>query len=184
MREAELKHGRLAMLAFLGWVAVDAGLRIPGRGWESIPNSFVAHDAAVANGSMGYVGCSQTCVAYVMILGYHLVTILKDVHENISEVTSLSLSFLPFLSSYSTSFMLLVVGILELISGAAIFDQAKGSGRASGDFSFDPLNLGLEKKNKDKYAVSEIKNGRLAMLAISGILTAQAVFPAQTFPFL
>ena len=57
MREAELKHGRIAMLAFLGWIAVDAGLRIPGRGWESIPNSFVAHDAAVANGSRGYVDC-------------------------------------------------------------------------------------------------------------------------------
>jgi hypothetical protein len=53
MREAELKHSRLSMLAFLGWVAVDSGLRIPGLGYESIPSSFVAHDAAVANGSMG-----------------------------------------------------------------------------------------------------------------------------------
>ena len=53
MREAELKHGRLSMLAFLGWVAVDSGLRLPGLGYESIPSSFVAHDAAVANGSMG-----------------------------------------------------------------------------------------------------------------------------------
>jgi hypothetical protein len=52
MREAELKHGRVSMLAVLGWVVVDSGLRMPGSGYESIANSFAAHDAAVANGSM------------------------------------------------------------------------------------------------------------------------------------
>jgi hypothetical protein len=52
MREAELKHGRVAMLAVLGWVVVDSGLRMPGSGYESITSSFAAHDAAVANGSM------------------------------------------------------------------------------------------------------------------------------------
>ena len=87
-------------------------------------------------------------------------------------------------SDFSFRFLLFVVGVLELTSGAAIFDQAKGSGRASGDFSFDPLNLGLDKKRKERYAISEIKNGRLAMLAISGILTQQAVFPTLTFPFI
>mmetsp|Transcript_31081 Transcript_31081/g.29668 ORF Transcript_31081/g.29668 Transcript_31081/m.29668 type:complete len:232 (+) Transcript_31081:101-796(+) len=134
MREAELKHGRVAMLAVLGWVVVDSGLRMPGSGYESITSSFAAHDAAVANGSMG--------------------------------------------------FLLLMCGVAELTSGAAIFDQAKGSGRTSGDFSFDPLNLGKDLKKKERYAVSEVKNGRLAMLAISGILTQQATFPDQTFPFL
>ena len=75
MREAELKHGRLSMLAVVvlifsnfvtfgaesnifhssdqGWVAVDSGLRFPGEIFSAIPNSLAAHDAAVANGSMG-----------------------------------------------------------------------------------------------------------------------------------
>lgn len=53
MREAELKHGRLAMLAVLGWVAVDFGLRLPGDGFSEIPNSLAAHKEAVENGSMG-----------------------------------------------------------------------------------------------------------------------------------
>jgi hypothetical protein len=53
MREAELKHSRLAMLAVVGWVAVDQGLRLPFDKFASIPNSFAAHNMAVENGSMG-----------------------------------------------------------------------------------------------------------------------------------
>jgi hypothetical protein len=61
---------------FVYRVAVDSGLRMPSSGYESIPSSFAAHDAGVANGSMG--------------------------------------------------FLLLMCGVAELTSGAAIFDQAKG----------------------------------------------------------
>lgn len=78
MREAELKHGRLSMLAFLGWVAVDSGLRIPGLGYESIPSSFVAHDAAVANGSMGYESY-ENHQQPVLIVGHYMVHII--LHE-------------------------------------------------------------------------------------------------------
>jgi hypothetical protein len=53
MREAELKHCRLAMLAVVGWVAVDQGLRLPFEKFASIPNSFAAHNMAVENGAMG-----------------------------------------------------------------------------------------------------------------------------------
>lgn len=52
MREAEIKHGRMSMMAVAGWVAVDMGLRFPGEMFENIPNSLAAHDAAVQNGSM------------------------------------------------------------------------------------------------------------------------------------
>ena len=30
MREAEIKHGRVAMLATAGWLAVDFGFKLPG----------------------------------------------------------------------------------------------------------------------------------------------------------
>lgn len=55
MREAEVKHGRICMLAVLGWVAVDFGARFPGAPevYSSIPNSLAAHKLAVENGSMG-----------------------------------------------------------------------------------------------------------------------------------
>lgn len=134
MREAELKHGRVCMMAVIGWLAVDSGLRLPGSSFASIPNSFAAHTGAVSNGSMG--------------------------------------------------FLLLAIGVLELVGGAAIYDQSKGSGRTPGDYSFDPLGLGKDKNKLARYSVSEIKNGRLAMLAFSGIVTAQAVFPDRAFPFI
>ena len=53
LRESEVKHSRLAMLAVAGWVAVDLGLRFPGEKFAEIPNSFAAHDLAAKNGSLG-----------------------------------------------------------------------------------------------------------------------------------
>ena len=68
MREAEIKHGtmhlfaldrrhpalgRIAMLAVVGYLATDAGLRLPGEKFAAVGSSITAHDAAVANGSMG-----------------------------------------------------------------------------------------------------------------------------------
>ena len=44
--------------------------------------------------------------------------------------------------SGNMGFLLTVIFVLELLSGAAIYDAAKGSGRAPGDYSFDPLGLG------------------------------------------
>lgn len=55
MREAELKHGRVCMLATVGWIATDTGLRAPGMGAGNPlmgVSSYAAHDAAVAQGSL------------------------------------------------------------------------------------------------------------------------------------
>ncbi len=81
-------------------------------------------------------------------------------------------------------FLLLVISLLELCSGAALYDQARGSGRQPGEYSFDPLSLGKDPKKRERFQVSEIKNGRLAMLAFAGIVTQAATFPDKSFPFL
>ena len=53
LREAELKHGRIAMMAWLGFVAVDCGLRV-----YPIPDAYegltavTAHDALVEQGGL------------------------------------------------------------------------------------------------------------------------------------
>ena len=75
------------------------------------------------------------------------------------------------------------MSFLELMTGAAIYDQSKGSGRESGEFNFDPLNFSKDPASKARYLTNEIKNGRLAMLAFAGIVTQSALFPDKTFPY-
>ena len=54
LREAELKHGRQAQLAIVGFAAVDLGLRIypTPEAYEGL-TSITAHDALVKQGAMG-----------------------------------------------------------------------------------------------------------------------------------
>jgi len=61
MREAEIKHGRVAMLAWFGWLATDGAfgitLRFPGSVYsvENIPNAYNAHNILVEQGSMSFL---------------------------------------------------------------------------------------------------------------------------------
>jgi len=55
MREAEIKHGRICMLATVGWISVDLGLQ-PRAPFVPAPlqgvSSFSAHDIAVTQGGL------------------------------------------------------------------------------------------------------------------------------------
>jgi hypothetical protein len=53
LREAELKHGRVAMLATLGWIATDSGLRVPGAPFQV--STIEAHDVLVKYGTMPHM---------------------------------------------------------------------------------------------------------------------------------
>jgi len=56
--------------------------------------------------------------------------------------------------------------------------------RAPGDFGFDPLSLFPEDPEKQKeMQLSELKNGRLAMIAIGGMVSGAAV-TGHGFPYL
>lgn len=76
MREAELKHGRVCMLAWAGWLATDGAfgpepLRFPGAIYQNAPSSFEAHDVMVANGSLGFmlfvIGFLEFCTSAVLV---------------------------------------------------------------------------------------------------------------------
>jgi Chlorophyll A-B binding protein len=77
----------------------------------------------------------------------------------------------------------MLVGIFELMNGVALYEQGKGSGRIPGEFKFDPLGFGKNPTAFARYQTSEIKNGRLAMLAFAGIVTVAAAFPDKSFPY-
>jgi hypothetical protein len=74
--------------------------------------------------------------------------------------------------------ILLWTGMFEIISLKAITQMLakEGNGRAAGDFGFDPLQLSKNASPEKiaQYEMAELKNGRLAMLAFSGMVT-QAV---------
>ena len=57
MREAELKHARVAMMAVSGWVAVYLGAQFPltREPFNSTPSSYQAHDMLVSQGAMGFL---------------------------------------------------------------------------------------------------------------------------------
>mmetsp|Transcript_47787 Transcript_47787/g.116313 ORF Transcript_47787/g.116313 Transcript_47787/m.116313 type:complete len:253 (+) Transcript_47787:164-922(+) len=143
MREAELKHSRVAMLAWFGWLATDGAfgitLRFPGDIYsvENIPNAYNAHNILVEQGSM--------------------------------------------------AFLLLVVGILEFSSSAALVQVSKGElDREAGDYKLDPLQFlkGKSKEESDRVKTQELLNGRLAMLAFGGVCTQAALGEAtQNFPY-
>ena len=51
MRHAELKHGRVCMLATIGWIATDLGVRFPGDQFQNV-STVAAHDKMVSLGLM------------------------------------------------------------------------------------------------------------------------------------
>jgi len=135
LREAELKHGRICMMAAAGFAAVDCGLRIVPlpEEYEGL-TSVTAHDALVKQGAM--------------------------------------------------SQMLLFFSLAEVIDLIAVNQMLAGSGREPGDFGFDPAGFlkGKSKEEADQMKLKELTNGRLAMMAFSGMVT-QAVLTQGPFPY-
>mmetsp|Transcript_5349 Transcript_5349/g.10741 ORF Transcript_5349/g.10741 Transcript_5349/m.10741 type:complete len:125 (-) Transcript_5349:98-472(-) len=65
--------------------------------------------------------------------------------------------------------ILLWVSFLEVFGTLALLDTLDGK-RAPGDFKFDPLNFSKNPDTAKRYALAEIKNGRLAMMGIGGMV--------------
>ena len=134
LREAELKHGRICMLAWTGWVTVDLGVRIVAmpQEWEGL-TSATAHDKLCEYGAMG-----------------------------------------------NTAIWL---ALAEIVSWLGVAQMLQGSGREPGDFGIGKQFLeGKTKEQVDRVKLQELKNGRLAMFAFSGVVT-QSILSGNGFPY-
>mmetsp|Transcript_32348 Transcript_32348/g.54525 ORF Transcript_32348/g.54525 Transcript_32348/m.54525 type:complete len:210 (-) Transcript_32348:187-816(-) len=118
LREAELKHCRIAMLATMGAFTGQQGFVFPG---------FSAVADPVAN----------------------LNKYVADYPQGFAQI-------------------ILAIGVIEgwFFPGEFWFG---GGERAAGDLGYDPLQLGKKKtqEEKDFVALQELKNGRLAMIAMA-----------------
>eukprot|EP00170_Pyropia_yezoensis_P005947 contig_24218_g5965 len=119
MREAELKHCRITMLACLGFFVQEA-FTLPA---SYFPNNVIAVDA-------------------------------HDYFVNTGGMQQLLLWFC----------------FAEFFSLLAVNYTMQGGDREPGDFSFDPLNMASTPAKRAQMELSEIKNGRLAMIGIGGLI--------------
>lgn len=133
LRESELKHSRIAMLASVGAFASQFGLTIPGY------------------------------------------TAVADPVENLNKY------------ALENQFGLLqIVVTIGLIEGASFAGDAWFGklNREPGNIGYDPLGFskGKPQQVKDKYLLQELKNGRLAMMAMAAY-TSEHWIPGSV-PFL
>jgi len=133
LREAELKHGRICMLAFVGFIVPDTLFKLPNHDYSSV----AAHDMNLGpyGGAMGQI--------------------------------------------------LLFISLVEILTAIPATNYTMNGGdREPGDFGFDPLGFseGATPEAKEEMQLRELKNGRLAMLGFSGVVT-QAALGHPDFPY-
>jgi hypothetical protein len=138
MREAEVKHGRLAMLAAVGWPLSEL--------WHKEIASLFGMESILAAG------------------------------DRAPSLLNGGLS-----NSWATAMLMMSIiigGILEgksMNSGEIFWASEKPEGYVPGSFGFDPLNLYNARGDKKKMEATEIKNGRLAMIAITAYVFQEFV---------
>ncbi|CAM9838072.1 unnamed protein product [Choristocarpus tenellus] len=76
------------------------------------------------------------------------------------------------------------IALVQLIAFVGVFDLASTKydmeqGRVPGDIGFDPLKLSADGIN-EKWALAELKHGRLAMWAMAGFLVQQLIAPDKS----
>jgi len=130
MREAETKHGRLAMLAAVGWPLSELYHRQLAE-YLGLQSILASADRApsLLNGGLSSIYATGMLMMSIIIAGY-----LEGSAMN---------------------------------SGEVFWGSEKPANYVPGNYRFDPLNLYGSRGSKKVMETAEIKNGRVAMIAIT-----------------
>ncbi|CAJ1385904.1 unnamed protein product [Effrenium voratum] len=135
VREAELKHGRVCMLATVGWIATDLGMRFPGDQFQSVQTTLEAHDKMVEAGLMapflGAVGTFELYSLWLFFKGWEM-----EVNRDAGDFF-LGKQFLPKEPAKEKDMRLkeLENGRLAMFAFSGIVTQAAMTGQASLELS-------------------------------------------------
>lgn len=137
MREAELKHARLAMLAAVGWPISEL--------WHKNIAGALGLSSILAKGdkapSILNGGLDSTWASGILVMSILLAAFLEGKAMN---------------------------------NGEVFWGNEKSDSYLPGDLKFDPLNLYKARGDKKTMETAEIKNGRLAMIAITAYAFQEA----------
>jgi len=142
LREAELKHGRIAMLAFVGILFTQGDIHLPGE-------AFATATAKGWPDALGNIAKSNPGIVAQALATIGLVEGVSNTKRGKPGGAA--------------------AGGVNWWDGLW-FGQREGNPVVPGDLGWDPLKLmPNDPKAADRMRVAEIKNGRLAMMAVMGI---------------
>ena len=152
-QNAELKHGRSAMLATIGFLVQKYHVHLPLYLGPSGSNVFHPADTA------GWMLSPSAGISFA----------------DIAAAAPLDAIQMVPMAGWLQIFA--VCGWFECVAYHRMYNQG---GRVPGDFGFDPLGFtkrdgGLDSDEMKKLRLKEIKNGRVAMMTIAAWASAEAI---------
>mmetsp|Transcript_15893 Transcript_15893/g.45560 ORF Transcript_15893/g.45560 Transcript_15893/m.45560 type:complete len:229 (-) Transcript_15893:124-810(-) len=152
-QNAEIKHGRIAMVATIGFLTQKLGVHFPLYLGPSGSNCFnpESTDAWLLSSS---TGTTFSDIAHAAPLD--------------------AINMVPYAGWFQ---IFVVAGWFECIA----YNRQWKEGRAiPGDYGYDPLGFtkkkgGIESKDFESLRMKEIKNGRVAMMTIAGWVANEAI---------
>jgi len=152
-QNAEIKHGRIAMIATIGFITQKSGVHFPLYLGPSGSNAFHPESADA------WLLSSTTGVTF------------SDIAK------AAPLDAIQMVPSQGWMQIFFAAAAFECV---AYHRQYNLGGRVPGDYGYDPLGFtkrsgGLESEEMKKLRIKEIKNGRLAMMTIAAWVSNEVI---------
>jgi hypothetical protein len=178
LRAAELKHGRVCMLAVVGLLTPELVQHPVGFDGFQFPAEFTEMNAIKALSTVPKFGIAQIILACGLV---EIASFGSNYNSEYNYEDGLSPLERKKLLENDRTFL---AGVAKTTKSVNKFGNAlevgfeKPAASIAGDLGFDPLGFAANGVNPD-YALSEIKHCRLAMIGVLGMLLGQFYEPSK-----